>query len=1761
MKTLSFVWGLIAFPILGLSFSVKAETFDVTQDFESNFEIVSHPEEFLPNWSANEVRSSASRVFQANGKGVDGSNALGIQPIGSFDAEIYIKITRIGLENSRISFKAKTNRNGSGDRPVYMHYSFSEDGGVSYVSRQQLGNDETFQNEDTPYREYEFEIPEDLLGNEALMVKLEVLYGEGSGTAARLFIDDFTVHGLRQEIPDSLRIISIERVGDKSLVVDFNQPIRFTGDEIDHAVSLNHSYGIPEEVEITEQRLFLEFADYLYTNQYELTFHHLASEANSDIWMGEGYAFQIVSPTPYGTVLINEFMADPNPKGMVPQDPVLPQSTSAEYIELFNAVDKPVQLNGFTYNGSDIEDFTLDPGGYLLLVAPTNQDLFRPFGATAPVERFSTLGNSSGSISLLDPFGNLVDSISYSLDWFDDQTKSRGGWSLERVNPFQSCSHSSNWKASVSLRGGTPGAVNSVYDESPEPLPFVVERLDLVSENEIQIQLSLPLNTESIQHAAFTINGVSVSPKQISGDVLNLSVGADMEQGEQYILVIEDLYDCFGRMIQETGFPFVFDREGPRIVNIGSLSGQELMVYFDEPILGQSGEKQENYLINEEMDWVQEASLADPSTVRLFLERPLPQNQHHNLTVFNMEDSTGNMTLEDTMGFLMVDQLDTVIYAGPNLLDLHFKIEVDSASVQVVTNYAVDRQVGHPAVSYRDGNDFSKVHLVFERDLPVNAVMKITVQHLKDLSGSLIHTHSRNVQQDNRAIQITTVEIQTDSTLTVTFNKPLLPAFATVQRHYEVDEGVGHPVEAIQESTQTVRLTFQKKFEDGVTYRLSVGEMRDVFGVEMPKSITVSFEFDLSPPFVVKARLIHPYGINLEFNEPVSPFGKADFVIIGHQITEVEAVGDSEAILITEESLTGDSIRLLISGLTDLKGNRSDSLLVEIPNDKITLGEATIVREDQIHLIFSADVDPSTSLQPDHYRIMQDMPRLVTLGEVPFELFLHLNSELNQGDSLMVEVLSIKSKEGKTNQNIRAALFYDDGIAALFVVNGQLIHVLHHLDLDKNEVEQADFAFMDDGPRIQPLVNETDPKLLQLVLEQPLIPNLAYELIIPQRKGLDGQKLPGSRRTVVWDQSPPRLVMVEALNEQELLVSFDEALDPILSLVTVFYGLDGQNPLEVIPGEMPHQVILVFSESFQSDKTYELTVVQVEDTHRNAIEEERLAFVFDGPVSPVFKEVVINEVMAAPTPGNDLPNTEYVELFNAGNREVFLGGLSLANSRSSTVLPRVTLSPGEFLILVPAGRRDEMAEFGKVVGLANWPTLLNEGDEVRLLNNQGVLLDELIYNIASYGSAEKAQAGVSLEVVNPFAPCSESANLKPSESPRHGTPGAVNSVFDDTPDSTRPRLLKAYPKDKTNIVLEFSKPINSNLAQVEIKGVPLLGILSIAIDEANPKLLVVELHEALEENRQYSISVEQVRDCAGNLIDPDENTAYFKIPVEARQGDILLNEVLFNARTGFPKFVEIYNRSDKYINLKNWKLGNIADGEISNRKIVATEDLILDSFSFLVFTTDATRLYEAYPRGNPDTFISLTSLPSYPIATGTVVLLNQEEDIVERFDYSEKFHHALLDEVRGVSLERHSLGHDGNDPQNWHSASATEGYATPGYKNSQAYQASVLEKGITIYPRVFVPDGPSGQNFTRIEYKMENPGFVATLRIYNINGQLIKELCQNDVWGSSGFYTWDGTDRAGRKMRPGYYIVWVEVLNLEGRVENLKKTVVVGSRF
>jgi len=1683
---------------------------------------------------------------------------LGIQVIGSFNAEIYTKTTTKDLDSNIISLKVKTKQNGSGNRGVSLFYSFSIDEGASFSLRQQTGDDSTFKNADSPYQEFDFPIPEVYLERESLTIKLEVFYGEGNGTAPRLFIDEFRLHGLETSpSPDSLEILSLNAVEGNVLVVEFNQPIHIPTENPTASFHLNQGYGHPDAVSVEGQSLFLEFSDYLYSNLYELRVDQIVSVTTNERREGMVHDFELTTPTPAGTILINEFMPDPNPKGLTPENPVLPRDTSNEYVELYNAGRKPVWLKGFSYNQGLVEAFVLAPENFVLITSAANKELFSSYGGVVGVNPFRALPNSTGHISITDAYGNVVDSLTYSSDWYSNPQKQSGGWALERINPFLPCSDSDNWTASLSSMGGTPGSANSVFDDSPDDRPFLISKVNTVTNRELAVTFSKPFLAEANQEAIYHLNGSVLYGSMLSPKALLLTVPFDLVSGMPYELEIKNLYDCSGMPIQEQPHVFLYDSEGPVISRIASVARDELIVIFNEALNPSATTITTNYQINGEMDKVQSALLADSMSVRLILKDPLELDQNHSLQVRQLEDEHGNISAELESEFFLDDYLDTVIWRGSSLLDLHLGVDIETMSASQVGNYSVDRNIGAPKNAFRDAENPRLVHLVFDQDLPQNTLGTITVQNLKNASGQYINTHKKTFLFDNRPIAITALHVPNDSTLEVVFNKAMHPGFVSINTNYSVNKGIGHPVSVAHLSPERITIVFEPLIE-GESYTLSVAGLQDAFGINMPRAIHRDFDFDFSSPFIVEAVLINPFELKLKANEAIQ-LPASHFIHISRQKADgVNPVSDREFIITSRHQLTDNIIEILLEELKDLAGNRSDSILIEVDNRSMTLGELFVVDENRIQLVLTALLDPAPAMLASKFRINGQIPKEVNIGQNGFEVMLTSSQPFLLKDSISIEIIELKSREGKNSESLLTKIWYDDHIEDVYVKNAQLIQVLHHIALDKAADEKDPFLIKDQSIDIVPLINQSDPKVLQLILSEPLVANQDYQLKLPPRKSEKGPIIPGSTRSVIFDQRPPEIILVDFLNENEIMVSFDEALDPVLSLVNSYYSLDGREPVETIHGELPHQMILLFDFDLEKGRSYALQVVKLEDLNGNAISMQLVEFWFDGPVSPSYRELVINEIMAAPRAGHELPDTEYVELFNAGQHDLSIGGLSLANSRSSTVLPNANLLPGQYLILVPASRKEEMDQYGAAIGLTNWPTLLNDGDEVRLLDRKGDTLDETIYSTASYGSSQKAQDGFSLEIVNPYSPCPENENLKPSEASQRGTPGQENSVFDDSPDTISPILLKAEANGRTEIVLEFSKVISIEMHQIQLEISPTISLEAFIIDPSNPSRLILSLTDRLEENIPYQIAVNNLRDCSGNLINSQANTAILTLPLLAEAGDVVLNEVLFNPRTGVPKFVEIYNQSAKYIDLNGWKLANIADGEMANRRIVANERLIIEPFSFLVFTTDASVLIQAYPKGKKEAFIDLLSLPSYPIARGSVVLLSPEEDFMERFDYDEKFHHPLLDEVKGTSLERISLHHEGNEPKNWQSAS---GNATPGYKNSHAQGEGLLEKGISISPEVFVPDAPGEQNFTTVSYQMDSPGMVATLRIYNIAGQLVKELCQNDIWGSSGFYVWDGTNLSGSKVRPGYYIVWLEVLNLEGRVENIKKTVVVGSKF
>lgn len=642
---------------------------------------------------------------------------------------------------------------------------------------------------------------------------------------------------------------------------------------------------------------------------------------------------------------------------------------------------------------------------------------------------------------------------------------------------------------------------------------------------------------------------------------------------------------------------------------------------------------------------------------------------------------------------------------------------------------------------------------------------------------------------------------------------------------------------------------------------------------------------------------------------------------------------------------------------------------------------------------------------------------------------------------------------------------------------------------------------------------------------------------------------------IVEDVTPPNVVSVRGFHERKLLVQYNEAVDPVFSQFLLNYKLDGIEP-DQVELKADSLIWLSFSQPIERGKECSLQIVEIPDLEGNFLQDTTVNFQFFDPTDIPMKGLVINEIMPAPRADLDLPNVEYLELYHAGEYDFRLENLRWSNSRSEVVLDDYWIKPGEYVLLVPETQAALMQEFGRVIPIKNWPTLLNSGDQLVLKDDQGIVIDQIEYSTSSWGTAEFSNGGYGLEIVNPFYACDQSDLLRPSKDPVRGTPGNENSVLDLTGDIIAPEFLSWRFLSPTQLELTFSETIYSDISAQNFTIQPAVLIDSIEYDRSKIVLEVI-----LEENLEYQLLISGLSDCFGNRIQTTE-PILIVLPSVAKIGDVVINELLFNPRTGDPKFVELKNMTDKYLEIGGWKLANLDEsGKADQIRVFSNLGLVIPPGGYLAISTDFERLKLAYPRSFAGFFHNIPSLPSYPVSGGTVVLLNENDQIAESFAYDEDLHHPLLRDPKGVSVERISTSAPAEFNSNWHSASGIEEYATPGRKNSQVISGEFEGEIIQIEPEVFDPEGSNGNTFTTIRYQLEQAGWIGSFRIYNLAGQLINVLAQNEILGVDGFFTWTGTESQGGKVRPGYYVLVVELYNLSGSVKTVRKTIVVATRL
>ncbi len=425
-----------------------------------------------------------------------------------------------------------------------------------------------------------------------------------------------------------------------------------------------------------------------------------------------------------------------------------------------------------------------------------------------------------------------------------------------------------------------------------------------------------------------------------------------------------------------------------------------------------------------------------------------------------------------------------------------------------------------------------------------------------------------------------------------------------------------------------------------------------------------------------------------------------------------------------------------------------------------------------------------------------------------------------------------------------------------------------------------------------------------------------------------------------------------------------------------------------------------------------------------------------------YNDIIINEIMYAPSSGEP----EWIEIYNRSSNTINLKGLSVSDNSTKVkvIQNNFNLNANSFLVISKDSSILNLYNVGSPIVLASFPSLNNTGDAVVIKDSLNVVLDSLEY-LPSWGGST---GGKSLERISVNGGSTLQSNWGTSQSLQKATPGKVNSITPKNYDLK----ISSFKPDKDFAIIGES--INF---QIKIKNIGLSppnnfqiqfykDINKDSIAQSN-ELISSLSGNSIQPNDSvvYNVSTDNFENGVNQFIakinfsndeDTSNNVAFAKISatqINEKRNDLVINEFMYAPTSPQPEWIEIFNRSNKTINLKNYK---IAD---ENDTVVVVKNLIsLNPKEYFVITKD-TSIKNYY---NLKSKFVKASFPTLNNSGDRIILIDSLNRTIDSLEYV-----FIWGGSNGRSLERKDPDMSSTDSSNW-ATSVSPFKATPGEINS-----------------------------------------------------------------------------------------------------------------
>lgn len=1422
----------------------------------------------------------------------------------------------------------------------------------------------------------------------------------------------------------NLAISSLAQVDDLSIKVTFNQGIdkatsetlgNYDLSEIGEPTSAIRSATDLDEVTLTW--------DQLYNSAYDLTVSNVSNVSGNSAPASLSESISISKATPERQLIINEFLADPTPSVELPE---------VEYVEVYNTSDFSVELSGFTLDGQSVASYKLEGKSYVVLTDNASTGAFS-ISNKVGVTSMGALTNSADAIVLKDQLGNVIDSINYDAStWYADDSKDDGGYSLELIDPLQPCSDATNWAGSTDVTGGTPGVQNSVFNDIDEIAPSL-EGILVVGGDSLELTFSEPVDESTLDIDDFTLPNYSISSLlSQSYTVFYLVLTSDLESEISYTLTVENISDCLGNELGSQTYEFYYDTKPPVLERIDFVTSSELALVFDEPLNESSAEDEDNYSISGLT--VDRAILQDSSQHRLQLsfDETFTQNGSYVLNYTSLEDTLSNTITASTFDFTFSSAIDSAYVETENVLNVLYS-EVPSNAL-VTSNYLLEDTQSRPVEAQQDQTNAKRFRLRFEENFEENQDLLLYVSNIftEDASARL-PTPATTFIRDTRAPSIEELKVSSDSSLIVIFDGAVESTTSLVSANYTLEDSE-QPTIVTQISADSIELLFENKFPQEKTKTLTVSGISDLYGNTMSSRRNLEFIYDTRPPQVEQVSQWSTTEVTVAFSEPIA-YNTAT-TLTNYQVASSNPISamvlgpDSTGVRLTFTSIDQDpNSELTMASIEDHQGNAKTATVHQFNALNPAIAQLKGKDARTLSVQFSLSVDGAEQLS-NYQLVGYEVIEVSKISDVTYEL--SLDQDLAQGDSINLEVSNVIGTNGASLQSAQYHTVFENYFESYDLINERNIYL--RFTTDFTSVSVSNFAVEDNNITFVSIDSE-DPGLIRVTLDTGLAPNQPTTLQWSDLVDRYDRQVPDFSVELIDDQTAPTVSKLESDFYSVLMLTFSEPMnEPALSSINRFL-MQGIGQPKSISVMNDSSVALDYNDQLIVDEAYDLIVYPIGDVSGNQLVQDTIHFQYQPPLLPTYRQVIINEIMADPSPSVDLPEVEYLELYNGSESAFDLRGLVLSDGSTMASLPSYTLEPGGYVLLVD---ENQSAAFviDNVVEVDDFPSLGNTGETLVLQSVLGGIIDSLTYSLDWYGESSKDDGGYSLELIDPYGACPQSLNWLASVSNSGGTPGEENSVYRVGADGKAPFISEFVKLSRDQFTLTFNEAMDSSsLVQLSfnISGYPVSNrtILGTAYNQ-----LSIELEEELAQGTYYEVAISGASDCSGTLM--ADTVITFGFGRDPEPGELVITEVMADPDPAVDlpsaEYVELFNTTGDVISLQNVRFRD------SNSSRLIGDYLIADSTYVILTDADDADLFLSYGE-----VIGLDSWPALTNSGETLSLFTSQT--IEEVVYDSDWFSDPEKKAGGYSLEIINPAGLCSGAANW-DGSVDERGGTPGQQNS-----------------------------------------------------------------------------------------------------------------